>query len=169
MAAAVTAHYNMMLDVEETVAGELDLADDQTITHKTDEATLGTHHASSTPAVSQTFSDKVTLTGGTATLDLTSLTGQAGVPVTFADLKVQHVKVACQSDNAAAVVIQNGDSNAYNLHGRANSNADIVAVPPGGSKQWYNADQGEDVDATHKAVKFTGTAGDKVEVILVAG
>jgi hypothetical protein len=169
MAHAVTARYDMLLEVEETVAGDLDLAVDRTITHETDETTRDTLNASSTVAVSQCFSDDITLTGGTATLDLTSLTGPAAVTVTFDGLKVQLAKFACPSDNAAAVLIQKGDATAYNLLGTDNASSETLEVLPGGWMGLGHNDEAEDVDATHKDVKFTGTAGDKIEVILVAG
>jgi hypothetical protein len=170
MAHAVTAHYDMLLEVEETVAESLDLAADQTITHETDETTRGTLNASSTPAATQCFSDSITLAGGgSATLDLTSLTGPAGVTVTFSGLTVQLAKFACPSDNVAAVLIQKDDANAYNLLGTDNASSETFEVLPGGWMGLGHNDGAEDVDATHKGVKFTGTVGDKIEVILVAG
>ena len=170
MAHAVTAHYDMLLDVDETVAESLDLAADKTITHKTDETTRGTLNVSSTVVASQCFSDSLTIGGGgSATLDLTSLTGPAGVTVTFSNLKVQLAKFACPSDNAAAVLIQKGDATAYNLLGVDNASSETLEVLPGGWMGLGHNDKAEDVDGTHKAVKFTGTAGDKIEVILVAG
>jgi hypothetical protein len=170
MAHAVTAHYDMLLDVDETVAEALDLADDKTITHTTDETTRGTLNLSSTVPVTEVFSDSLTIAGGgSATLDLADLTGPAGVTVTFSGLKVQLAKFACPSDNAAAVLIQVGDSNAYNLLGEDNASSETLEVLPGGWMGLGHNDKAEDVDGTHKNVKFTGTAGDKIEVILVAG
>ena len=170
MAHAVTAHYDMLLQVEETVAQSLDLASDEKITHESDESTRGTLNASSTVPATQCFSDSLIIAGGgSATLDLTSLTGPAGVTVTFSGLKVQLAKFACPSDNAAAVLIQKGDATAYNLLGTDNASSETFEVLPGGWMGLGHNEQAEDVDATHKAVKFTGTAGDKIEVILVAG
>jgi hypothetical protein len=170
MAHAVEARYNMLLEVKETVAQSLDLAVDVPIEHKTDESTYGTLNASSTVPATQCFSDSLTIAGGgSATLDLTSLTGPAGVTVTFSGLKVQLAKFACPSDNSAAVLIQKGDATAYNLLGTDNASSETFEVLPGGWMGLGHDDEAEDVDATHKDVKFTGTAGDKIEVVLVAG
>jgi hypothetical protein len=169
MAAAVTAHYDLYLAVEETVAQSLDLAVDVPITHQTDETTRGTLNASSTPAVTKCFSDDLTLTAGEATLDLTSLTGPAGVTVTFNGLKVQLAKFACPSSNTNPVLIQKGDATAYNLLGADNASSETFEVLPGGCMALFHDNEAEDVDATHKDVKFTGTAGETIEVILVAG
>lgn len=169
MAHAVTAHYDMLLEVEETVAEALDLAADQAITHETDETTRGTLNASSTPAVTQCFSDSINLAAGSATLDLTSLTGPAGVTVTFSGLKVQLAKFACPSTNTAPILIQKGDATAYNLLGADNASAETFEVLPGGCMALYHDDESEDVDGTHKDVKFTGTGTETIEVMLVAG
>lgn len=169
MAAAVTAHYDLLLEVDETLALSLDLAADVAHTHKTDETTRGTLNASSTPAVTKCFSDDLTLTAGTALLDLTSLTGPAGTSVTFNGLKVQLAKFACPSSNTAPVLIQKGAATAYNLLGKDNASSETFEVLPGGCMMLYHDDEAEDVDATHKDVKFTGTAGETIEVILVAG
>lgn len=169
MAHAVTAHYDMLLEVEETVAESLDLAVDKKITHETSESTRGTLNASTTPAVSQVFSDSINLSGGEATLDLTDLTGPAGVAVTFDGLKVQLVKFACPSTNTLPILIQVGDSNAYNLLGKDNASSETLEILPGGSMALFHDDESEDVDATHKNVKFTGTGTETIEVILVAG
>lgn len=169
MAAAVTAHYDLLLEVEETVAQSLDLASDEKITHETSQTTRGTLNASSTPAVTKCFSDSINLAAGAATLDLTSLTGPAAVTVTFDGLKVQLVKFACPSTNTGPILVQKGDSNAYNLLGKDNASSETLEILPGGCMALFHDDESEDVDATHKNVKFTGTGTETIEVILVAG
>jgi hypothetical protein len=169
MAHAVTAHYDMLLDVDETVAQSLDFAADEKITHKIDQSTRGTLNASTTPAASETSSDSINLSGGGGTLDLTDLTGPAGNAVTFDGLKVQLLKFACPSTNTAPILIEKGDSNAYNLFGQDNGSSETIEVLPGG---WYGIGhngQSEEVDATHKNVKFTGTGTETIKVQLVAG
>jgi hypothetical protein len=159
----------MLLEVVETVAQSLDLAVDEKITHETDQTTRGTLNASTTPAVSQVFSDSINLVAGEATLDLTSLTGPAGVTVNFDGLKVQLALFVCPSTNTAPILIQNGAANAYNLLGKDNASSETHEVLSGGFMGLGHNDRAEDVDATHKNVKFTGEGTETIEVILVAG
>lgn len=170
MAASVTAHYDLKLDVEEVLALSLDLADDVPHTHKTDETTRGTLTATTTPAVSKVFSKSVNLSSGAGSLDLTSLTGPAGTTVDFTGLKVHLVKLACPSTNTAGITVDRAASTAYNLFGADNASAEQVEVLPGASLLFYHGnDQTEDVDATHKDVQLAGTGSEAIEVILVAG
>lgn len=170
MAAAVTAHYNLRLQVEETIALSEDLAQaDPTYTH--DIADIrGTLNATSTPAVTKTFSDTINLSAGAATLDLTSLSGPAGTTVDFTGLKVHLVKLSCPSTNTAGITVDRDSSNAYNLFGADNASAEQVEVLPGASCLFYHGDdQTEDVSATKKGVQFAGTGTEAINVILVAG
>lgn len=171
MAAAVTAHYDLRLEAEETLALSQDLVPGETeFTHDTTETTRGTLNATSTPAVTKVWSDSVTLVAGAATLDLTSLTGPAGASVDFTGLKVHLVKLACPSSNTAGITVDRGASNAYNLFGEDNSSAEQVEVMPGASILVYHGnDKTEDVDATHSDVQLAGTGTEAIEVILVAG
>lgn len=170
MAAAVTAHWNMRCDVEETIALSEDLAEaDPTYVH-TIADTRGTLNATSTPAVTKTFSDTLNLTAGAATLDLTSLSGPAGTTVDFTDLKVHLVKLSCPSTNTAGITVDRGAANAYNLFGADNSTAEQVEVLPGATCEFFHGNnETEDVDATHKSVQFAGTGTEAIDVILVAG
>lgn len=170
MAAAVTAHWNMRLQVEETIALSEDLAQaDPTYVHDIG-GTRGTLNAASTPAVTKTFSDTINLVDDAATLDLTSLSGPAGTTVDFTDLKVHVVKLSCPSSNTAGITVDRGAANAYNLFGADNASAEQVEVLPGATHMFYHGDdQTEGVDATHSDVQFAGTGTEAISVMLVAG
>ena len=168
MAAAVEATYALTLTVKETQALGLDNASDVPHTH-TLGAHAGTLTASTTPAATKNFSDDVALSDGGGTLDLTSLAGPASTTATFSGLKVQLIKLACPIGNSAGITVAKGDSNAYNLFGEDNASSETVEVLPGTAHEMFQNDKLEDVDATHKNVKFTGTGTDTIRVQLVAG
>lgn len=169
MAASVTAHYNMRLQVEETIGTSLDLAAaDPTFVHDISD-TRATLNASSTPAVTKAMSDTINLVAGASTLDLTSLTGPAGAAVTFSGLKVQCVKLSCPTTNTAGITVGVGAANGYNLFGEDNASAEQVEILPGCACQFFLNDKTEDVDATHKNVDFAGTGTEAISVVLVAG
>lgn len=170
MAAAVVAHYDLKLEVEETLALSQDLsADETTFTHETTITTRDTLKSTSTPAVTKTFSDSVNLTAGAATLDLTSLTGPAGTTVDMTGLKVQLVKLACPTSNTAGITVDRGASNAYNLFGEDNSSAEQVEVLPGCAMLFFMNDKTADVSASVKDVQLAGTGTESIEIIIVAG
>lgn len=170
MAAAITAHYDVKLEVDETLALSQDLAaGETTFTHETTLTTRDTLNASSTPAVTKVFSDSLNLSGGAATLDLTALTGPASVTVDFTGLKVQLVKLACPTANTGGITVDRGATNAYNLFGEDNSSAEQVEILPGCSMLMFNNDKVADVSATVKNVQFAGTGTESIEVMLVAG
>jgi hypothetical protein len=162
MAAAVTAKFHFMLDVEETLALSLDVPTDPTFTHTLDNeastVSKGTLNASSTVPATKTYSDLVTLVANTATIDLTSLGGGAGSTVDFTGLKVQLVKI-CVPTNSSEILVQKGAANAYNILGYDNASSETVELAPGACLALYHHDQLEDVDATHKDVKFTNASG----------
>lgn len=169
MAAAVKAKIAITLTVDETLALGLDNAVDPTFTHTlgADAATLD---ASSTPAVSKTYSQTINLTAGAATIDLTALPGPNSTTVDFTGLKVQALKLVCPSTNTAGITVDRGATNAYNLFGADNASAEQVEVLPGDAMAIKGGtDKREDVDATHKDVQLAGTGTETIKVILVAG
>lgn len=170
MAAAVEAKYALGLEVTETLALAMDNVPggDPSFVHSmgADEASL---NASSTPAVTEVFSDNVALAAGTLTLDLQNLVGPAGTTVDFTGLKVQLVKLKCPSSNTLPILVQKGAANAYNMLGADNASAETIEVMPGAIVLFYHNDKLEDVDATHSDVLFTGNGTETINVMLVAG
>ena len=118
--------------------------------------------ASSTVPATKVYAEKLT---GTTTLDLTSLTRSLGEgTATFAGLKVQCLMV----NNLSAtntVTVENGASNPYVLFG-----GEKLLIPIGGKvNMFFNEQLAAVVDSTNDQVKFTQTAGQSCEVIMVAG
>lgn len=170
MAAAVTAHWNMRLQVVETRALSADHASDPNITWDIEPTTRGTMNAMSTPAVSKTFVKRLNLVGGTLTIDLTALIEDNGDTVDFSTLKVQAYKLACPSTNTASITVTKKDaSTGYSLFGEDNVSSESVELMPEDVCQFKRHDTLEDVDATHKDITFTGTGTEAIDVALVAG
>ena len=169
MAHSVSAEFAMRCEVAETIALGLDNVADRAVTH-TVGADEGTLNASSTPAVSQTFSDTIALAAGAGTLDLTSLAGPSSTTIDFTGLKVQLIKIKTPPTNAGSIIVEHKDgATGYNLFGDDNTSDESIEVPPGSVMEFKYNDKLEDVDATHKDLKFTGTGTDGMQMILVAG
>ena len=168
MAASVSARYALELEVTEVLALGLDNATDSSFVH-TLGSPNGTLSATTTPPVTKVFSDNLALVAGAKTLDLTSLAGPAGTTVDFTGLKVQKIQLRCPTSNTLPILVQKGDANAYNLLGADNASAETIEVLPGDDVQFKRHDTLEDVDATHKDIKFTGNGTEAIYVILVAG
>jgi hypothetical protein len=118
-------------------------------------------NASSTPAGTKSFVDDFT---GTQTgLDLTSLTDPELGAVDGTDLEVQVLLVNNKSATETLTISDNA-ATPYSF----NATNDLV-VPPGGTLFLYFANGLVDIDATHKLVDFTITAGHSFELALIMG
>lgn len=164
---AVTARIaGDFLTADETLTLGLDLATDPTFPHKFGNTKL-TLNASSTPAVSKVFSDTVSLSSGTVTLDLTSLAGPNSTTIDGTGLKVQAIEIANPSTNTAAVVVAPASSNGYNLAG---DGSEQITVADGGRVGMYMPEGSPDIGASAKDIDITSTDQDaSVNVIIVMG
>ena len=176
MAASVSAIWNALLTLDETVASALTAVEDQPIRH--DFAGIanlpsfsGVIDADSTPAITKGFSGQVTVPGGAIfTLDLTALTGPSATTVDFTGLEVQLVLLAALTNNVSSVAVKTKDSTTgYNLFGPTNTGTDVISLSSGQIALFQLNDKQQDVDSTHKDVNFIGTTGDIVAIIMVAG
>lgn len=168
MAASVSAQYKLLFEVTETLALGLDNAEDASFVHSLG-SPGGTLSPTTTPPVTKPFTDNVSLVGGTKTLDLTALTGPASTTIDFTGLKVQLIALQCPTGNTLPILVQKGAANAYNLLGADNASAETIEVLPGDDVLIRRYDTLEDVDATHKDIKFTGNGTETINVGLVAG
>ena len=169
MAHSVSAQYEFTCEVNETVASGLDNVADRPIRH-TLGADSGTLTASTTPAATQTFSDTIALAAGAGTLDLTSLAGPSSTTIDFTGLKVQLIKIKTPATNSGSIIIEHKDAvTGYNLFGDDNGSDESIEVPPDTVLQFKYNDKLEDVDGTHKDLKFTGTGTDGMQLMLTAG
>ena len=92
-----------------------------TLTHNSLDTTQPKLTASTTPPVSQVADIAVTLTAGTATVNLLSLTGTTGTTLTTTGLRVQAIKVV--NPNANQLAVTPAVSNPYGM---------TFTVPPQG-------------------------------------
>lgn len=163
MAASVTAKYRFNFDVVDVPAAGLDLALDVGYTHKIPHSLI-TLDASSTPAVTKAFSDTITMSGGTAKLDLTALPGPSSTTIDFSGLKVQLFKMKVATTNTLPVTCTVG-TNAYNIFGAADGSIDLH---PGCTTMFEWNDQLDDVGASEE-ISFSGDTTGTFDIQLVAG
>lgn len=166
MAESVTAHYELKLIAEHTVALGLDDASDPTTTHDIGDV-KGTLTSTSTVAVTKPWSDTGTLTAGAATVDLTALDYVNLPTADWTGLKVKAIKISCPSTNSAGVGVAPGAANPYDIWGRA---ATDIFILPGQAYLAYFADENEDIDATHKTIDLSSADLDATySIMMVAG
>jgi hypothetical protein len=163
---SVSALYTLKCIVTETPDLALDNATDVPFDHDIG-TTTGTLDASSTVPATKTASDTTTVSAGS--LNLTTLTGPLASSVSFSGLKVQLVYITCPSTNTGGVTFDVGAANGYNLFGADNASNESIEVMPGGAVLIYHPNNAEDVDATHKSIDVSGTAGNTYNYVLVAG
>jgi hypothetical protein len=124
------------------------------------EATL---NASSTPAATVHAVGKVALSSGTATLDLTSLTGLNGAAVSLSGLKPRVILM--HNTGANAMTVAKGASNGYTGLGSSGS----LTIPPGGKVLLYPGANGTAVGSGDKTLDLTGTGAQELKYQIVAG
>lgn len=124
--------------------------------------------ASTTPAVTAAASFQQALSGGAATIDLTSLPGlETTDTVSFNTLKVQQMKLQNPSTNANKIVASNGATNPYRLDGA--TTAWIITLAPGQSVLLNLANAGDTVGSSHKTIDLAGTGSQALNVEMTAG
>lgn len=116
---------------------------------------------SSTPPVSLFGIYKTTISGGTYTVDVTSLQGSNGTLNATAK-KLVAIAIANPVGSAGDVNVATGASNGYTI-------PQPLKVKPGGFLVEYFAANLTAVDSTHKTLDVTGTTGDTPEIALIFG
>ena len=96
-------------------------------------------------------------------LDLTALVRSVEATLDVTGLKVQGFLLTNLS-TVNTVVIADSGANAYLLNGGA-----AITVPPTGSVVVMAPEKLADVDATHKIITLTATAGQKFQLALIFG
>lgn len=117
--------------------------------------------STTTPPVTQVASLIITLSGGAATLDLTSFTYE-GDAKDLSGLKLQVLKLKNPSSNA--ITVSEGASNGYAIAGGNDIQVDAGAQE---IKVWN--DTNPDVAAGDATLDFAGTGTDTLIVELAAG
>lgn len=162
---SVNVAYGSTVTVQETLAVNTGSAPAGTrvVTH-TDYNEAATLNASSTPPATTCSHFLKTLSGGSGSIDLTSLLGTNGATVDGSGLKVQVVRI--KNLGANNLTVKSGASNGHTGFFTANTGH---IIPPGGHIQIYTNDNGDDVDGTHKTWDLTGTGAQTSEWTIVLG
>jgi hypothetical protein len=161
---SVSAIVTAALTVTETVSDTFASTSDNTVTQNGLNTSF-TIDANSTVPATKTAAYEVTLSSGTATIDLTALTGLANSSVTGSGLKVQAVIFKNKATNANVISIADGASNGYQLFG----NGWLIELPPGGFVLGYLKDQSPDVGGSAKTIDVVGTGAQVLQVQFVMG
>ncbi len=162
---SVTAEYIANVTVRETIETNVPAAasNGANVIHsgfnKTETLT-----ASTTIPVTKTASFQKALSSGTATIDLTSLTGSNGATVVGTGLKVQIAKFANPTGNAS-IGLTFGASNPYNLLGAAFQ----FTLLAGQEITLYGNDATPDVGSGAKNIDLVGTGTQVLNCIIVLG
>lgn len=125
----------------------------------------GNYNAGSTPAVSAHAASQQALTAGAATIDLTALTGANGVSVDMTGKKIEFVKLIAAADNGAAITVEPGAANGYNLFGASFA----IVLQPGQEITVKLAEGAPDVGATAKEIDLSGTGDDSLSYVFIGG
>lgn len=134
----------------------------KTVTH-TGYNSSATLNSGSTPPATKCAYFLQALSGGAATIDLTSLTGTNGATVNTNGLKVQVFKAKNMGSNV--MTFSEGASNGYELAG----NGWTVAVQPGQEFLFYGYDATPDVGGSAKTIDIAGTGSQTAQISIVAG
>jgi len=137
---------------------------DKTVTHDGFN-TSKTLNASSTPAVHKVACFEQALTAGSATIDLTALTGTNGATVDGTGQKVQVFKAKAPATNANPITIGEGAANGYELAG----NAWKMILQPGQEFLFYGDGDTPAIGAAAKDIDLAGTGAQKLEIEIVTG
>ena len=120
---AVSSVQIIKLETIETISTGLDPGgefDSVTLVHNVHAASADEEqilNASSTPAATKVWADRIKLSSGEADLDLTALAGPFNTSVDFTGLRVRMAHLQAASTNTDTVGISPSETNGYNLFG----------------------------------------------------
>lgn len=110
--------------------------------------------STTTPAVTMNAAGTVTLSAGSATLDLTSMTGLDGAARNGSGLKVVALKI--KNNSTHSITIVKGASNGFTGFGSSFS----MLIPPGATRLFFESVNGTAVSGSVKTLDFSGTGTD---------
>jgi hypothetical protein len=146
--------------VESYTAAELPGSGATRINHAANQSTSRLN-ATSTPPATKPYSEELT---GSQNLDLTALVRSIGTsPINCTGLKLQFFRLVNRS-TTNTVDLDDGATNAYQIN-----NGDAYRVPAESKVQGEWKDKLADVDATHKNLAITATAGQTYHLMMVFG
>lgn len=168
MADTVSAKFYLLLQATVGVDLSQDNSTDPDIVEEFGQTQANTLDANTTPAVTKSWSDQVSLTAGTVTLDLTALSrGTNMSTVNMNGLKVQLVKIKAKSTNTQTITIADAASNGYNLFGDASGQ---VTLDASGEIMQYTPELLANISSTAKDITITSNDVDAIfDIQIVAG
>lgn len=165
MANSVEATLAMTLNVVETLGTDADSvgSSNNTVTHNQFSKAQVTLNSASTPAVSQVYSQLVTMTAGAKTLDLTSLATLNGGTFDATGLTIIAMRLKASSGNANPITIEPGAANGYDFQGadwQWTGDAEDEAL-------FYSDDNAPTVAGADKDLDISGTGSQTIEVTIL--
>lgn len=118
---------------------------------------------SSAPEVSAVTGILKSLSGGAATIDLTSVPDITGTQ-SMSGLSLRTLYLKATAENSGSISIQAGATNGYSLFGSSGK----VTLPPGDSLALCLSNT-NDVDGTHKTIDLAGSGTDSIQVQMTFG
>lgn len=162
MPATTTGAIFHLVQVTETLdlGVEFTGADEPKITHQLNSTNSTQYSPNTTIVAADVWADTVTLSGGTATIDLTSLSRSPLSTVDMSSLKPLAVHFQAASANTSPIEIEPGASNGYAYFGE-----NIYLAP--GSEVVMKIPAGTAIDSTHKTLTITSADTDAKLNILI--
>lgn len=168
MVETITANLIMALTVSQVLDSTNTPASSSVIQHNAwnKDISISATASSSVPeAVTKCAAFTKALSSGSATIDLTALTGTNGATVDFSTLKVQAAYFENPSTNANNITVTFGASNGYLLAGTAWK----VILAPGQAFLFRGYEATPDVGSSAKNIDLSGTAAQTLRCVLIAG
>ena len=162
MASTFSASLKLAATTTETISGD-DLTNSATAIHDGYDTSVNLT-SSTTPDLTKTSYQTVTLSSGSATIDMTSLSLN-GATVNLNALKPRWVLFNNPSTNSNNITIAKGASNGYDGLGASFS----ITLEPNMSMLVYFKAQGNAVSGSNKTLDISGTGTETLEVSFGAG
>lgn len=167
---SVTCTFKSQVDVVETLETNVPaMASGASISHtgySTSKALSATGSVSQ-GAITKCAIFSKALSGGSATIDCTSLTGTNGATVDLTGLKIQVMKFKNPSTNANTISVTKGASNGLGV--TTSGTSFTVPIAPGAEWTYYGNESTPDVGSGAKTFDLSGTGSQTLEVTLLAG
>lgn len=162
---SVSVTYTSNLTVVETLAANVAAMSDRSVTHSLFNTQLSAQNAQSSPPAVLVASFEQAMADGSATIDLTALTGTNGAVVSGTGLRVQYMKLINKSSNANSITIAKGASDGYDGFGGDFS----VTLAPGAEMLLRTKDAGGDIGSSNKTLDVSGVGSQVLQAIIVMG
>lgn len=160
---AVALTYVSTVSVEETSAETFVSSSNNSITYSGLSASQSLTGASGVPVTKQAAFE-VTMSSGTATINLAALTGALGATVDGTGLKVQVIKLKNKATNANAIRVVEGASNGYAFGGTFD-----ITLPVGAEATMFFNEAAADIASGDRTIDVTGTGTQVLQVHVVMG